>query len=282
MKAIETEYKKQICLEIPDLWSRIEAGVDEYERTKPAEVIMTEEKTEKTAEVNIDTKEEKVTSINRKKTIIMIGKIAGAAACMMLAVTVLFNFGSRKSDNATATSEAPAAAEYVYSDEAPCASTEESVAMEEACEESAYDDTNYSYISGANGVDATESSSITEADSSEIASDVENKEAVLEDISDEVKILVTELDCTDEEAVDIIEILRRYEVGKIKTAEYRDTESLLGHDLYDYTVYDNVKLLWMTDSNDKQYILFTEYFDGKLVLKMIREEDFEGEILYQD
>ena len=62
MKELEIEYTKQISLETPDLWSRIEAGIDEYEvKRKQNEVVSeTEVKEEKTDTEEVAKEEAKV------------------------------------------------------------------------------------------------------------------------------------------------------------------------------------------------------------------------------
>ena len=60
MKQLEIEYKNAISLEVPDLWNRIEAGIDEYEATK---------KTDNISYIKEETKEKKTNKINSKKVI---------------------------------------------------------------------------------------------------------------------------------------------------------------------------------------------------------------------
>ena len=40
MKQLDIEYKNAISLELPDLWSRIEAGIDEFEAAKKEEPVV--------------------------------------------------------------------------------------------------------------------------------------------------------------------------------------------------------------------------------------------------
>ena len=56
MKELEIEYKKQIELELPDLWSRIESGVDAYEASKNNDI--NKETTKVVEFANIDSKKE--------------------------------------------------------------------------------------------------------------------------------------------------------------------------------------------------------------------------------
>ena len=115
MKSLETEYRDAISLELPDLWSRIEAGVDEYEAKKKNEKI-TYINTEEEKETDEDTV---IKKINRKKTIAAISRYAAAAACLILAVGAFKVMGgSRKSESATAMSDA--ASTYNAAESAAC------------------------------------------------------------------------------------------------------------------------------------------------------------------
>lgn len=149
MKAIETEYKKQISLEIPDLWSRIEAGVDEYEMNKAATKSMVESQPapipiniEGVAEPVIDDElkatETRVVNINRnRKVISIISRIAVAAASIALVSTVVLTFGNRKSESPSATmnfaaSDSAPAQEAASESAAADCETDEAVMADEA------------------------------------------------------------------------------------------------------------------------------------------------------
>jgi len=98
MKNLETEYKDQISAEVPDLWGRIEAGIDEIEAKKDAS------KEAPTPEANATTitgasieKKDNITYFNKNKG--TIAKNLAAVACLLIAVVairggVLRNFGS--------------------------------------------------------------------------------------------------------------------------------------------------------------------------------------------
>ena len=82
MKQLETEYKNQISLETPNLWNRIEAGIDKYEceqkENAPSSPIS--EKSKGNA-VNFKT----------RKIMYTIGRITAAAICV-LAIGATINF----------------------------------------------------------------------------------------------------------------------------------------------------------------------------------------------
>lgn len=82
MKQLETEYKNQISLETPDLWSRIEAGIDKYESEQKENALSSpiSEKSKGNA-VNFKT----------RKIMYTIGRITAAAICV-LAIGATINF----------------------------------------------------------------------------------------------------------------------------------------------------------------------------------------------
>ena len=104
MKNLEKEYKEQISLETPDLWSRIEAGVDAYEASKTAATPVTAETPAAPAEARKDN----IVKFNSKKFFDILGKIS-VAAILFLVVAATYNVArhSRK-DAATAPSPAEA------------------------------------------------------------------------------------------------------------------------------------------------------------------------------
>lgn len=114
MKQLEIEYKNAISLEVPDLWNRIEAGIDEYEATK---------KTDNISYIKEETKnEEKTNRVSSKKVIAYIGRISAAAVCLILAIGAFNLMRGSKNTAEMATSDATATADFAASeasDEAP-------------------------------------------------------------------------------------------------------------------------------------------------------------------
>ena len=99
MKNLETEYKDQISAEVPDLWGRIEAGIDEIEAKKDAskEASTTEANATTITGASIE-KKDNITYFNKNKG--TIAKILAAVACLLIAVIairggVLRNFGNK-------------------------------------------------------------------------------------------------------------------------------------------------------------------------------------------
>ncbi len=217
MKALETEYKKQISLDIPDLWDRIEAGVDEYEATKTTEAEV--------KVVDIDRKKK-----NNKKIIVMIGKIAGAAACMLLAATVIFNFGTRKNAsikadsgmafmaNSTTCEEAPAAeyaaeaAEEAYWTDEEAVECEESVAADTAG--TAMTETAEETAPAMDNAAAKEASEVKTADVlNEAAKD--SAVSINADTAEMASIIADDTACGEQEAAKIAAILADCDVVTI-------------------------------------------------------------------
>ena len=130
MKSLETEYRDAISLELPDLWSRIEAGVDEYEANKKNEKITYINKKEET-----ETEKEAdpvIKKIHRKNTISNISRFVAAAACLILAIGAFRMIGGSKSSN-SATAMSDAAVAYEASDAAAsCDAASEEASYEKA------------------------------------------------------------------------------------------------------------------------------------------------------
>jgi len=125
MKNLETEYKDQISAEAPDLWSRIEAGIDEIEAKKDVskDAFTKESKATTITDASIK-KKDNITYFNKNRG--TIAKILAAVACLLIAVVairsgVLRNFGnmskSAQSEVATETTES-AINENSYAEEA--------------------------------------------------------------------------------------------------------------------------------------------------------------------
>ena len=80
MKNLEKEYKEAISHDTPDLWSRIEAGVDAYEASKK-EVV---------SETPSEKPKDNIVKFDSKRFINIIGKIS-VAAVLFLVVAATFN-----------------------------------------------------------------------------------------------------------------------------------------------------------------------------------------------
>ena len=104
MKNLEKEYKEAIKNETPDLWSRIEAGVDAYEASKKETAP---EAVETPVAAPVKTGRDNVVNFRFKKTINIIGKISVAAVLVAaVAVTINVTRTGRKSYSTNPAAEA--------------------------------------------------------------------------------------------------------------------------------------------------------------------------------
>ena len=305
MKELEIEYKKQIELELPDLWSRIESGVDAYEASKNNDI---KNETTKVVEfANIDSKkeileetkqEEKTNKIveldggsttkkSNKRIISTVMKIVAAAASLFLVVNVISLFGGVKTNDSTAAdvqSFAPMADAAATADEAAC-ETSAPAAAEEAEWESAEVDEEAEHIYDAEEGLATEVAAGTQ---SEIADSAVNKESIRgETDASEIKggatagesaetelsleemtqKLVEAIGCSDEEASDMVLILQ-----SIGVVEIEDIISYKEND-YALAIVDNKNM-------NQIFTMHTEIDDDKLVVSYICIEDNTDDCLY--
>ena len=108
MKQLDIEYKNAISLELPDLWSRIEAGIDEFEATKKngnntenkfdqPEIRVTADQVITNEPVNINERRK-----NSARTLRYIKRISAAAASILVLVVVIKALGLRGSQSSTA------------------------------------------------------------------------------------------------------------------------------------------------------------------------------------
>ncbi len=114
MKNLEKEYKEAIKNETPDLWSRIEAGVDAYEASK-------KETAPETVETPSETGRDNVVNFKLKKAINIIGKIS-VAAVLVAAVAVTINltrtgrdFSAKPAEEATMADSTAEESNHTYS-----------------------------------------------------------------------------------------------------------------------------------------------------------------------
>lgn len=294
MKELEIEYKKQIELELPDLWSRIESGVDAYEASKNNDINKDTTKVvefsninskieETTSNKKVSSKDEVTSKKKNRKVLVTIGKVVAAAASLFLVVNVISMFGGVKTNDSTSTvqSFAPMADSAATADEAACESAapeieesamaEESASAMEEIEESAeeaYDD--FAAETMTEAENATAGVSVSKDENAGMKADSARGESATELIrSDEAKqLLVERLACTDEEANEMVLILQS--IGAVEVLE------VLSYKEDGYAVYiiDN-------DGEEHVYTMHTETVDGKVVVSDICESDNSEEYLYK-
>lgn len=300
MKELEIEYKKQIELELPDLWSRIESGVDAYEASKNNDIKNETTKVVEFTNINKqeETQEEKSNKVEKlednfarrkknKKIVTTVMKIVAAAASLLLVVNVISLFGGIKTNDSAAAdvqSFAPMADAAATADEAAC-ETSAPAAAEEAEWESAEVDEEAEHIYDAEEGLATEVAAGTQ---SEIADSAVNKESIRgETDASEIKggattgesaeaefsleemtqKLVEAIGCSDEEASDMVLILQ-----SIGVVEIEDIISYKEND-YALAIVDNKNM-------NQIFTMHTETVDGKLVVSYICREDNTDDCLY--
>ena len=300
MKELEIEYKKQIELELPDLWSRIESGVDAYEASKNNDIknettkvveftnINKQEETQEEKSNKVEKLEANIAKRNKNKKIVAtVMKIVAAAASLFLVVNVISLFGGVKTNDSTTAdvqSFAPMADAAATADEAAC-ETAAPAAAEEAEWESAEVDEEAEHIYDAEEGLATEVAAGTQ---SEIADSAVNKESLRGEtnaseikggatagesteaelsINEMTQKLVEAIGCSDEEASEMVLILQ-----SIGVVEIEDIISYKEND-YALAIVDNKNM-------NQIFTMHTETVDDKLVVSYICIEDNTDDCLY--
>lgn len=126
MKELEKEYQNAIRLEVPDLWSRIEAGVDACEEEKKAEA-------EKAVIAKMEPKKTEETKKAGKK-LAYLYRFGGVAAAMFFLFLVVRTVNLNRWSSSTATSDTAYEASESMSEVTQEAASEEAMAEEEAGE----------------------------------------------------------------------------------------------------------------------------------------------------
>ena len=267
MKAIETEYKKQISQDIPDLWARIEAGVDEYEKTK-----VTEEKV-----VNIDINKNR--NKNSNKTIILMGKILGAVASIAIVATVVLNFGTRTKSETAAIAPSMSTQNFVAASDSVAEScADEAEDYWDSVEETAGDSMESSEseavaktptdINGIRGNSAVE----TSKESAEAVEETEEDATLAEDRL--ISNILETVDCSEDSAINIAVVIEECGLYNISGLENMYIK-MLSSDWIMNTKYwsEDIEVFTFiaTDSDgiEADYNMVVEYAGEEAVLKAI-------------
>ena len=133
MKNLEIEYKKLTEENVPDLWDRIEAGIDKLEAEKSIETTI--EKAVQNDDNSVSNNNKKVVNIRKKKSLSRIVPIIAAAAALVLSCGLFMMKNSNKSYSPTVADVGyEAAAEMAmdsdYGENAAAEAYEENVAAE--------------------------------------------------------------------------------------------------------------------------------------------------------
>ena len=267
MKQLETEYKKQIELELPDLWSRIEAGVDEYEANKALNIdkLDNNEIADGTATV-IDKKEADVNKKQKRKAnIYVFGKYLAAAAVLFIVLNVFSMFGNRKE----ATNTAGAMYFNSTNDEAP--------AMEEstACAEDAevvYEEADAT-SEEAVAVPGTTRDEAVKTPAKDMANgETDSKESVCEELDEAVELtddiynmeyLSTIIDiwnCNQEEALTIMQTLEEENIPSIVAYEPAEGDAA--------TEAEGISAYKIICDNGDEYYVFVNEMHGYEVINI--------------
>lgn len=280
MKQLEIEYKNAISLEVPDLWNRIEAGIDEYEATK---------KTDNISYIKEETKkEEKTNRVNSKKVIAYIGRISAAAVCLILAIGAFNLMRGSKNTAEMATSDAPATADFAASeasDEAPAvaeyaaeAEAEEysdTYEMDEATAPSEASESAIQNAEGSSGKDTLSYKNGLRSESEALTNEIDNQNAV--------ESLMSAVECDKDQALKML--LSLTIAGIDEPSDF----ALAAEEIEDV---DEVKLLAgygddtlrisFTDKEAKEYLMYlNKNTDDTIDILAIVRADDSAEMIYK-
>ena len=282
MKNLEKEYKEQISLETPDLWSRIEAGVDAYEASKAG--ASPDAASPETGSPS------KIVKFDSKRFINIIGRVS-VAAIVFLVLTVTYNVTrhSRKAaapeyaaDTATADFSATesAKAEATYEAEEGAAVYEDLEAVTESATET---EAAGSYSAVDNSLEDTSPALSTDAASHD---KLESKEATAERAS-------------DSKAVSTDEVESLFGIGATESVEFLSTINKMGllaiHDLqiietsltdtssYGFTAEGDEPVSiasFKSGSKPTGFLLFYRVKDSAIDILAVKEAGDSGAFIY--
>jgi len=259
MKNLEKEYKDQIDREVPDLWSRIEAGVDAYEAEKKASGTIESSTPVTETPTNI-------TPICKKNVISIITRIAAIAACVLiLAATV-------KVTQRTKSESASPAADAAMSEMPQNTAEPDSIRREEEASEAP------DYIAPIAEAEVDEEPSNTYKPIAGADSDKNASPSLSPSESAVIKDPVTFDDARD----DLLPQLESLGFKLIKDFVFED--SVDKRSLTDDVISDDIdiRVASFTDSktSDKYYVVYTVNDDGAADILIVRKADNTGDILY--
>lgn len=269
MKNLETEYRDQISMELPDLWSRIEAGVDAYEASKNNETVIAKEANDN------------IVSINKKKnsSIARFIPYISAAACLILVAGAFGLMNTAKSNSAPTADCAPAAdCESSYdADENIAYETDDmSNAAEECTEaEAEYDSDDYRGEATGAAAATDNSDGISKNEEATVKEDAKETKDVADAADSSEVVTVTDI------AVDIADILSTNEENAnviLNTCEAAkiDIDAITKLKLVD-SEYGTVL---MTLANEQTYLVFIDDSTEPYFVWMITKDTPDGEVVY--
>ena len=283
MKNLEKEYKEAIKNETPDLWSRIEAGVDAYEASKKETAP---EAVETPVAEPVKTGRDNVVNFRFKKAINIIGKIS-VAAVLVAAVAVTINltrtgrdFSAEPASEATMADSTAEEATHTYS---PSEEASRPIDLRPPAEEA----------------EASESPIMNDASKEEAPS--LNIDSPTNRGEDAAHYDANPSFETDDESVTVKSIVRAFDIGNLDAIKFLSDLNNLGlTDLRSLTVThreetDSSVYGFETDaetfsvasftagSNRERYLLFySADTDSGIKLLAVKKDDENGDFIYSE
>ncbi len=235
MKQLENEYKNAISKEAADLWSRIEAGVDEYENKRQLQNEVKEEKVEIDIIKDDDErkKEDNITTISNNGTkkkirMLYLGKGLVAVACMVFAIGGIMLLKDANIGERAYSSEPAASSEYYepsdFTEELEISTDNEGV-----------------HISGS-------------AETSEGVREQTDIELSL----DSIDSVIEAFDCSYDDAVLIIEVLKDYDIEQPHNFVRKETEYEIPVEIIE-KYGENIYAADLKDYNDAIYTAYCSF-----------------------
>ena len=258
MKNLEKEYKEQISHEAPDLWSRIEAGIDAYEAGKSTQDIVNA-----TAPVT-ETSTDNITPIRKKNVIAIITRITAVAACVLiLAATV-------KVTQRTKSESAAPAADASYS---------ESAAPSPSPADTQYED---SMAEATEPMPETEAEDII-APSKDASVKEEADKNSSPSLSPSESSVIKDPVAFDDARDDLLPALEEIGFKLIKDFVLEDDstdQALLAENTINDDIDFHVASFTDTKTSDKYYVVYTINDEDKAEILIVKKADNTGDILY--
>ena len=277
MKNLETEYRDAISLEVPDLWSRIEAGVDEYEAGKVNKTVTNIEEI-KTKDTDNDSNEDIVIQkIRRKQFTAKAVRVLSAVACLALAVGVINVIGNKSSNESATMSDSvmyEAATETQSYDEAPAAAADMAAAESEESFNEDYDSiadsTNHYAIANEGMTDDRKAKSDTMLTAEAAITDTQIRDSLAEMIgcsTKEAEVILLQLKVAGIDKPS--EIVREEETAKKEELEGEaDTSAQL------------IRITFTDEATKDKYVMVISSDDKAILEEVIKVTEGE-EVIYK-
>lgn len=284
MKNLEKEYKEAIKNETPDLWSRIEAGIDAYESSQKETAPET---VETPVTEPVKTGLDNVVNFKFKKAINIIGKIS-VAAVLVTAVAVTINVTGTGRDYS-----ASPAAEATMADSAAEEASHSYSPSEEATEP-------------VNQMPPTAEAEASESPAKNEGTSKEESPSLIIDSPSKHGEDITHYDATpsfeaDDDAVTVKSLVKTFDIGNLDAVRFFSGLNNLGlTDLRSLTVIESEETdssvygfetdaetfcvaSFTAGSNRDKYLLFyTVDTDSGIKLLAVKKDDETGDFIYSE